>query len=345
MLISFAASSLITNLAIFVAYFGKALRPDRYSQLDEFIITGLGRRSKASKEVRKQRIAAFESFVKALSDQQLFTSLALTVAIYLLRYGVNGLDARVSAYSYCLAVNIALLSCFVHLSAMTILREHLEKFERLRNIRICIMLITIGCLIPQFVLTQFVDARLTLRCALDPDKFYLDFVWLDDTYDQTVYLATLSIILIIVWSYLRRLLELVSPLFKESPERLSIAAFHWTLKWPSADEQDRFEQKAAAYIETQRSKLPTYKGLVLYGRVLGIAIFEFRRSFISEIIWLLFYTTFGLCQILFFIFWGPDPSESPVSLSLGFGQILPLVLLGLPVLSALELYSGEIWRD
>lgn len=344
MLISFAASSFLTILAILVAYFGQALRPDRYSQLDEAIITGLGRRSKASNEVRKQRIAAFESFIKALSDQQLFTSLALTVAIYLLRYGVNGLDAQVSAYSYCLAVNIALLSCFVHLSAVTILRDHLEKFKRLRNVRIFIMLITIGCLIPQLVLTQLIDASLTLQCALDPDEFYLYLVWTDNTYGQTIFLATLSIILIIAWSYLRRLLELLSPLFRQSPERLSIAALHWICQWPSADEQDRFDQKATAYIETQCSELPTYGGMALYGRVLGIVIFEFRRSFIAEIIWLLFYTTFGLCQILFFVFWGPDPGVSPVSFSLGFGQILPLVLLGLPVLSALELYSGEIWR-
>ncbi|RSL71586.1 hypothetical protein CEP54_001267 [Fusarium duplospermum] len=350
-LISFAASSFLTILAILVAYFGQALRPDRYSPLDKTFIIMLGRRSKASEESVKRRIAAFESFIKALSDQQLFTGLALTVAIYLLRYGVNGLDAKVSAYSYCLAVQIALLSCFVHLSAVTILRDHLEKFKRLRNARILVMLITIRCLIPQLVLTQLIDSGLTLRCALDPETTDLYLVsWTNEIYNyaegyyhQTIFLATVSILWIIIWSYLRRLLELLSPLFRDSPERFSAVVFHWLSGWPSTNKQEKLERKASAYIEEQSLEVPAYGPLKFCGTLLSVIIFEFPRSFMAEIIWLLFYTTYALCQILFFIFWGPEPGRSPVSFSLGFGQILPMVLLGLPVLSALELYSE--WKS
>ncbi|KAM0435908.1 hypothetical protein ACHAPT_002800 [Fusarium lateritium] len=341
-LISFAFSSLLTIVAILVAYFTQALRPDRYTRLDKVIIRMTGRGSIVSNKIREQRIVAFESFIKAVSDQQLFTSLALTVAIYLLRYGVGGLDVEVSAYSYCLAVNIALLSCVVHLSAMTILRDHFEKFKWLRGVRVLIMLVTIGCLLPQLVLTQVIDTSLTLRCAFDPNEWDLTFGWPDDDkYGQTIFLATFAIMWVLVCSYLRRLLELYSPLFRESPERWAAGVFYAVAQWPSIDEQDRFNQEAASYNEGQCLEVPTYGGMLLYRQVLKIVSSKFHRSFVTEIIWLLFYTTYALCQILFFVFWGTDPDKSPVSFSLGFGQILPLVLLGLPVLSALELYSGE----
>ncbi|KAI8662447.1 hypothetical protein NCS56_01048600 [Fusarium sp. Ph1] len=338
-LISFALSSLLTIVAILAAYVAYALRPDRYSSLDKAIVAGFGRRSTISEGTRRHRIVTFESFIKSLSDQQLFTSLALTVAIYLLRYGVTGLDLKVSAYSYCMAVNIALLSCVVHLSAMTILRDHFETFTWIRNIRVVLMLVTISTLLPQLVFTQTTDTAVTLRCAVTSTDVRLSLGWTDKAYDRTVFLATFAIMLVIICSYLRRLLELYSPSFRESPERWVANVFHAITQWPSTNDQDRFNQEAAVYNERQRLELPTYAGMMLHIQVLYIVSSECRRSFIVEIIWLLFYTTFALCQIFFYVFWGTSAGVSHVNFSLGFGQILPLVLLGLPFLSALELYS------
>ncbi|RSM17820.1 hypothetical protein CDV31_003246 [Fusarium ambrosium] len=336
-LITFAASSLITIVAIVVAYFRQALRPDRYNSLDKVII-GL---ETVSDGVRTQRIAALESFLKALSDQQLFTALALTLTIYLLQYHAPRFDTDVSAYPVCLAVNIALLSSSVHLSATTILRDHFDKNKRLRDVRVLIMLTTIICLLPQLALTQIMDPSVTLRCALHADELISDLNRSGDKYDRTVFLSTSAIILALVCGYGRRLLELYSPLFRQSPERWVAGVFHIAFRWPSADQREKLNREAASYNEEQSLKLPTYSGIILHGQVFRIVSSEFRQSFFTELIWLLFYTVFSLCQMVFFIIWSLEPGESPISLSWGFGQVLPLVLLGLPVVSALEFYQGK----
>ena len=89
--------------------------------------------------------------------------------------------------------------------------------------------------------------------------------------------------------------------------------------------------------------MPTYSGMVLHVHALGIVSSEVSRSFAAEFIWILFYTTFASCQIGLFISTGTD--QPSVSFSLGFGQILPLVLLGLPVLSTFELYLGRCYFE
>lgn len=334
-------SSLVTIVTIVVAYIGQALRPVRYSSLDKVLIR-YDPGAPINEKERAWRIEALESFLKTLSDQQLFIALALTLAIYLLRYGVSGLDAKVSAYSFCLAVNIALLSCTVHLAAMTILREHFDKLKWPRNIRVVIMVVTMGCLIPQLVTMQFLDSAVTLRCALDPAESDPNDIWEQTVYALTLVLATTAIIATIVFGYLRRLFELYSTLFRESPERWVARLCYWIRQLPFIDDKHKFNQEAASHHAKQSSEVRTYSGMLLYWRILRIVTLEVRRSFIAELIWISFYTILASCLMIYFLSSGTDPGQSPVSFTVGFGQVLPLVLLGLPALSAAELFSGGL---
>ncbi|RYP83840.1 hypothetical protein DL770_005310 [Monosporascus sp. CRB-9-2] len=353
-LTSFGISTLLAIAAILITYFTRALRQDRYNALDDVLVDGLsgllrkpgGGRDEAA--IAAQRTVTFETFIQAMADQQLFTGLSLIVAIYMVRYGVTGLDADVSAYSYSIAANLALLSCVTHLSTMTVLRSRLTKSKRLRDTRVFLMLVAIALLMPELVASQVLDSSFTLRCALDQFSGHPALLW-NDIYDRTVSFATVTILGLLVCGYLRRLFELYFPMFKTSPEAWVAETFANVLGWPSAQAREAFNAHAIKYhvdlasALTNKNRPRSKVGRVArYRLVFGIVAAELSGSFFTEITWLLFYTSFSVFQIIFFIIWGPAPGtpDRPINLTLGFGQILPLVLLGQPFLSSWELYLG-----
>lgn len=165
-LISFGVSILVMITTVVYGYLTRSLRPDRYNALDDFVIDTFGWAKDQDKAYTRRRVVAIEKFILSLSDQQLVTGISLIVANYLIQFGVAGLNQRVSAYSYAIAVHLALLSCVIHLSSLTILRDHFDFHKRLRSFRICLIVPAIGCLLPQLVLAQDIDSSVTLSCGL-----------------------------------------------------------------------------------------------------------------------------------------------------------------------------------
>ncbi|KAK4186060.1 hypothetical protein QBC35DRAFT_502341 [Podospora australis] len=360
-LVSFGISILFNIFIIVLAYIGRALRQDRYNALDHAFLTDLyrlvGKKWESSNRVlhSTQHVLAFEAFFQSIADQQLFTGLALVVAIYAIRAGVSGLDAETSGYSYIMAVNLALLSCLAHLSAMTVLRTRLGKLKRLRDVRVVMIVVTFALLMPPFVATQMMSSLETMRCEMtyfDSDPHLL--VWNDDYRgQQTLFLATLAIIGFLSCGYLRRLLELYFPIFRASPEAWTAEMLEAICKWPSQQERQNLNAGAESEQDMLLSKLNKtsqgskfqriFQRITRIFRILAVVFAELTRSFLAEIIWLIFYTTFGITQIIYLFLWEtgePEAVGGPVSFKWGFGQILPLVLLGLPFLSATELYSN-----
>jgi hypothetical protein len=335
--------------AVFIGYFTRALRKDRYNALDDMILDTFKPGKRNDHEHAPSRIVALENFVLTMSDQQFVIGTALIVAIYLIWYGVVGMDAKISAYSFCIAVNLALFSCITHLSSITVLRSYFDDHKRLRNARVFLMVSAIGVLIPQLVASQMIDSSVTLRCALSQGDPTLQ--WDDNIYDQTIFFATLAMIGVIVCGYLRRILEMYFPRFRESPEAWMAEVCASLISRPTQDELGTFAVGVAKEQLARASRLSATQTFSLRGSgdlalrlVAGVIPSELSRSFFAEIIWLLFYFTFGLSQVIFFIVWGsvPDNVDSkPVSLTPGFGQILPLILLGLPFLSAIEAYTSK----
>jgi hypothetical protein len=135
---------------VITGYLNRLLREERYNALDNLILDTVYRifRAIGKKDSRKgneeNRIQYFEQFVVTMSDQQLVTGYTLILASYMIRSGVAGLDNTISAYSYCMAVNLALLSCVTHLSSITILRSYHDKSPRLRDARTILMLVALA---------------------------------------------------------------------------------------------------------------------------------------------------------------------------------------------------------
>lgn len=207
------------------------------------------------------------------------------------------------------------------------------------------MIIAVAFLIPQLVASQILDSSQTLRCALDELSGDTKLYWYDDIYSQTIFFATLAMIGMLICGYLRRLLEMYFPIFRESPEASVAEICAKIFSWPNQDDLNDFNTAARGnhlgqlvWLSAERS------GLRYYFAVAGVIMGELRSSFFAEIVWLLFYFTFGLCQVCFFIIWGSDPEESdpPISFTPQFGQLLPIGMLYLPVLSAYEAYTRKV---
>lgn len=333
-------------------YLTRSLRPDRYNALDDFVLDTFGCAKEQDKEYTRRRVVAIEKFILSLSDQQLVTGISLIIANYLIRFGVAELHQRVSAYSYVIAVHLALLSCVIHLSSLTILRDHFDVHTRLRSFRICLILPAIGFLLPQLVLAQDIDSSVTLSCGLDllnsgenevfnPSELsYRE----PDVQNLSVFLQTVAILIIITGGYIRRVIEVYSPLFRKAPDVWTARVFSELIGYPKQCDVDLFMARSCEVQITTAARLVDFGGHKKQKPVVtiaGILLAELRRSFFTEIARLLFYTTYSLCSLIFFFLWGGDADQATVAFTPSFGQILPLMLLAATGLSITEAFGGE----
>ncbi|CAI7642872.1 unnamed protein product [Penicillium palitans] len=131
---------------------------------------------------------------------------------------------------------------------------------------------------------------------------------------------------ILVCGYLRKILELYSPRFRESPEARVAEACARIFSWPSQADINAFNAAAHAdQLARERLVLVGLNGLREYFVLVSVIAGELRGSFFGEIVWFLFYSTFALCQVCFFIVWGSGSDwRAPISFTPQFGQILSL---------------------
>ncbi|KAK2600998.1 hypothetical protein N8I77_010482 [Diaporthe amygdali] len=336
-LISFGVSILVMVAAIIYGYWSRSLRSDRYNGLDDFILDTLRSPRGRDEEYTRRRVAALEKFILGLGDQQLVSGISITLAIYLIRFGVAGLDQKVSGYSYCIAVHLALLSCVVHLSSLTILRDHFDAHKHLRNIRICLILPAVGMLLPQLVLAQAVDSTVTLTCGLDS--------LVSITENESNFYQTIAILIIISGGFIRRIFEVYFPLCRKAPDvwiaKVCSKYIGYPKQWDLESYMDRSYKKrigrAVRLVNVSGGGVPVLLIADVLMRELGL-------SFFAEIAWLLFYTTYSLCSLAWLFIWGGDGTidQSPVTFTPSFGQILPLVLLIATGLAITETFAEPL---
>ncbi|KAG7286674.1 hypothetical protein NEMBOFW57_008985 [Staphylotrichum longicolle] len=145
----------------------RALRPDRYNGIDELVLVTL---RAPSQPASPALVEAVEKFTLAMSDQQLVTGLAQVIVATAMASGAGDMDASWSAYSYAVAVSLALFAALTHVSSLTILREHLRSRKKLRLLRVAAIVVFIALLLFGVVsgLSRQILSRpaYTVRCAL-----------------------------------------------------------------------------------------------------------------------------------------------------------------------------------
>ncbi|KXH28047.1 hypothetical protein CNYM01_03647 [Colletotrichum nymphaeae SA-01] len=316
---SFCFSIVMNMIAIIVAYATKALPEKRYNSIDDIIHS----RGSSSAD-RKQRIKAFESFMLSLSDQQLVTGMALMLATICIFAGVHGLDEGFSVYSFQIATRLGYFSCITHLCSLTVLWAYFDKHKRLRMFRTILMVVflamMIGCMTISDSVTFRFNRHVSVKCARKHfkliDRERPNYVFFSDEIIIVFNLSVLTYILIS--GYVQRLLQLHCPLAREEKDywqRRSLRACF------GPEAVAKFERLALAHNQT---------------------LADLRSSFLWEIVWLLFYFTFGTANLLEFF---NDASLRLGAIKPNFGQLVPLFLLALPLITAAEAYSTATTYD
>lgn len=310
------------------AYPLDALSKTCYNDFDNIL---LGRR--ASQRTDGKHTDAFQSFMLALSDQQLFSGLALTISLQVVHHGLYDLDTEVSAYSYCSAVVLAIFSCLIHLASLACLKAYFCEPQRawLKHARVVLMLLVLALVVQPFeemyrILHTLDDLSQSLRCALEELPVAS---WYSNGQDRkpTFVMGVIIFIGMLGRAYFHRVSELYSS---------GISVNFWTRKYTQEQVQAAEDRLLERWAESRLSLLSSF---------LFVFLPEFHRSFVFSLVWLLFFFAVGLvgliqCLVGQLSFEGHN-TLSDISFRPEFGQLLPLVLLGLPLFAMAEAYSGK----
>lgn len=326
------------------AYLTERLPYECYNEFDNLILNRHNPRNHDD-----GRVETFRGFLLAMSDQQLLSGLALVITINLIRQGVADLDKEITGYAYNNAVILAYFSCTIHLATLGSLRGYLEKRGFVKHARVVLMVCVFGLLqqglVDAWWSSLYVDTA--VHCAvqnLSGSNSYLNegahlspsLIW-DDIALVTGFAIWLGIL---ASGYLRRILALYSVALWRPFSTWQDKLASGTRLFPDSVDEAQIARARASLAERWAMSKVSIRFLFL------VVLPAFNQSFLFEIIWMLFYFLVGIGQFAYYIS-APGSHyslSSKISLDPDFGQLLPLVLLGIPVLSMLEGHSGESGR-
>ena len=368
---SFLASAVLTFIAIVVGYLSNSLPDTSLVQLDRACIIGfssirwrpwvkddstgdVSRRS-MTRDARERRSKGLEKFILALSDQQLVTGLAVLIAGFVS-------PCSMSMYHFNIVAALGWFSSTTHLSTLAVLRFYLIEHPTLRNWRVVAMLLVLTLLIIAQVVTgaSTLDNSLPVRCAfthrsfssasiLNPISLAVIIIFLGATYsDRIVRLYVLDP----QWSLQAWFADVVVMALK-NPSRLSIKRQHLGQELVKiiiqSSHKDKAEQSALWRRLNERrrytrhlNKLKFIKSRAARGMFLILIMMtEANHSFLGNLFALEFGVTLGLTQVI--VSRRDEPKAGIVGSQndINFGQLVPLLLMLLPLFAAGEVYFGN----
>lgn len=311
----------------------------------------LGDGSAISSEVKAVRKETLTRFVLALSDQQLVTGLAILITAYYRRCTISG-------YHFSLVAALAWFSSTTHLSTLAVLHPYFMEHPVLKRWRFGGMICLLGLLFyGQMHVLWVVPWSLPIQCTFAagfPQAVSNNIPLLIYIYSEWF-----GILTFLFFAYGNNMVRLFAPppaaSILDGVEQLARSA----VKLPSLSVDDRISKKRTRLEELSslnpRTKLQQL-GLDIYGWILQESLFQesFQRSFLWEIVWLTFGNVYGLLRIVR-TRWTNDQDSIANDLpaldvlqgsvvgsenTINFGQMVPLLLLALPLFAAGEAYYG-----
>lgn len=305
--------------------------------------------SEQASEEKKRRIEGLERFVLALSDQQLVTGIAILIAGYIS-------PCSMDSYHFQIVASLAWFSSTTHLSTLVLLRRYLIEHPIVRTWRVIGMLITLlGLLAAQFFIF---DAEANLHNLTLPAYCGIGRLATPADSVPVLGLNLSGIVIYLLFSYGNNITALYSedknsnvgviylvlgkleskfPGRKEQSHETRLQKRHVSELTPEDDltESER-QHHMNVTINTSGNRLSAVANSQLF--VLSLV----RKSFLGHVLWLVFGSVYGLIQIVR-ARWtvvsklAVNGSEN----DMGFGQIVPLLLLALPLLAVGEVYYGS----
>ena len=333
----------MTFLAILIGYVTYSVDEELINGVDELAINhlrrifGMGNGSHVILKAKQERQRSLESFILALSDQQLITGLAILITGYYKRCEMSG-------YHFRIAINLAWFSSTTHLSTLAVLNQYLRRRFFLKTMRWTGMFCLMGMLFhAELYNAYYIIPSLPIQCT-----FEVGFpeIRLKATgvgfFNVTIWFG---ISFFLIFAYGNNFVRL----FASQQPQPTLSILEWIDKHaryslklePSESTMAKFERR----INESRGGRKKLKWLWEVAYLCS----EFLNSFLWEIIWLLFGNALGITQ-LYLSRWDNRPDSRPAFFyhniegsenSLGFGQITAILLMTLPLLAASEAIYGK----
>ncbi len=332
-------------LLVLCAYWCQFLPGHMVGPADRLLFGSGSRRSGS----RGRRVVDETALV--IVDQQLITGLAILIAGY-----IQAVTSDLAVYHWNVVVYLAWLSATVHPMSLSLLRDRPSENPTLRTIRLAAMLLLFGLLAAALIPTT--SARWSLALKGLPGEVYLRpypagasstrrqgtpmrCFWFrsdppGDTYfspwngyygrNSEAILSYVSLVCVYAWR--------LSQFFDTSRS--------WMHLWGRAKPESALETAARRVLRSQPFGWWAWLKyrLLVQVYVLFVACAVFVGSFMTTVLTLGFILLWGTSQL----YWlGPRvPGDvEAAQRQMGFGQILPLVLLLQPVLVAVTFSTGK----
>lgn len=263
------------------------------------------------------------------------------MAVYVKRNSIN-------VASFHIAFRLAWLSCTTHLSTLTVLRQYFRAHPAVRNMRLGAMMLMLFMLLPAIAISYAYNLRpensfRSLQCALK------DMTFRRDTVKSTASIL-FSGICRIIWALIVYTNRIVF-LYTDYPRGARSWMYRFALNRLKINPKENIHQDKAIRGLASLHNPTAWPALRFLKAIIVLSNFAFAElvgSFLWEIVWLLFVNTYGIASTFvwrtltfqYVTFCGLNIENSAGSM--GFGQIVALVLLSLPILAAGGAYLGQL---
>lgn len=202
-------------------------------------------------------------------------------------------------------------------------------------------------LLPHLVIgnsNTFSDSRnwhLSVECAIQRFEFIYPTGLRASVYPATVIFGMAFFIALLLGEYKERLEDIYEADWLLSAGLAILKVVTGSSR--SIGKKTRFYHDLLKRVEARRKLILALKLLerrCMRHRLWFIMVEEVGRSFALQLVWLLFYFSFGTGQLLAVL----TNQRDTVSFDFTFGQLMPLLLFMLPILAGLEIFAGEYDR-
>ena len=277
-------------------------------------------------------------FLKMLSDQQLITGISILIA---------ALSSRcvIRRYEWHIVTSLAYFSVATHTLSLDVLRDHLAQHTWIRYCRICFTLLFVAF----FSFAFFVDR---VKPFYGQQTRIIQCVLLDwgspgdDTFVGGINLIVFEVVpvLAMLWGkHISALTRVAAPkathhrhVTTTLMDRISVHFWSWTSHLSTA-ETTKLVTDAHIYYDTKigpfkkKTRVSTWYFLEQY-----------HEAYLSEIPVWAFQLVYGTTVTVRAV-WNPYISFPKAPLMLGFGQVVAIGLLVLPLLALVEMTNGKLY--
>lgn len=354
-LVAFFLTATVTILAVILAYFWNSLDESLMNGLDRKVISMVGGKwrhlkrvhtnlSSVAKEepeaVREAGKQAVTQFILTLSDQQLVTGLAVLLA------GVSD-PKHLSGYEFTVVLSLAWFSSTTHLTTLTALRKYMDTHGLVRDARVVGMVIVLALIAFSLWLSlAAAGSTLPLQCSFHSVRSGFSG---SNLFESTInHFAWVLVLLTLVLQYTLRIQDLYS---QQRHPAFFPTILAWGISGVNTGTLTLREQFAERAAELRLQSIQKLQEMQEDGVARGVrpsrwrtrlhqSMYQYKDSFLSTLPYVGFSFTYGLTQVVHFR-WSTAPELTAASYRIGFGQIMPLLLLFLPALAAKETFYGE----